>query len=182
MKGSGKVMVTGQLGDVMSESVEAAYSYVRSKAPELGLESDIFENQDVHIHFPEGAIPKDGPSAGVAVTIALISLFTEQPVYPDVAITGEVTLQGKVLPVGGIKEKALAAYRAGIKRVALPRANLKDLTDIPDEVRQALEFIPLDTVDDALEQALGRIILPSGDVIGAFENSNPHNDDNQEQR
>jgi ATP-dependent Lon protease len=177
MKGSGKVMVTGQLGDVMSESVEAAYSYVRSKAQELGLEGDVFENQDVHIHFPEGAIPKDGPSAGVAVTIALISLFTEQPVYPDVAITGEVTLQGKVLPVGGIKEKSLAAYRAGIKRVAIPRANLKDLNDIPDEVRQALTFIPLDTVDDALEHALGRIILPSGDVIGTFENSQPHPDD-----
>ncbi|MFH2056870.1 MAG: S16 family serine protease, partial [bacterium] len=173
MPGSGKVMVTGQLGDVMSESVEAAYSFVRSRAIELGLDSEIFGQYDIHIHFPEGAIPKDGPSAGVAVTIALISLMTEQPVYPDLAITGEVTLQGKVLAVGGIKEKCLAAYRAGIKRVALPLANLKDLVEIPDEVKAALEFIPLETVDDALVHALGRIIMPSGEVIESLGNNGP---------
>lgn len=178
MKGGGKVIVTGQLGGVMSESVEAAYSFVRSKAAELGLEPEVFENHDVHIHFPEGAIPKDGPSAGVAVTIALISLLTEQPVYPDLAITGEVTLQGRVLPVGGIKEKCLAAYRAGIKRVALPTGNLKDLVEIPDEVKEHLEFIPIDTVGDALEHALGRIIVPSGDVIETLESINPKPNDN----
>jgi ATP-dependent Lon protease len=172
MKGGGKVMVTGQLGDIMSESVEAAYSYVRSKATELGLKPEAFENQDVHIHFPEGAIPKDGPSAGVAVTIALISLLTEQPVYPDIAITGEVTLQGKVLPVGGLKEKSLAAYRAGIKRIIIPAANSKDLVKIPAEVVEAVTFITIDTVDQALEHALGKIIVPSGEVIETFENLN----------
>lgn len=171
MPGGGKVMVTGQLGDVMSESVEAAYSFVRSRATELGLPAEIFGQYDIHIHFPEGAIPKDGPSAGVAVTIALISLLTEQPVYPDLAITGEVTLQGRVLAVGGIKEKCLAAYRAGIKRVALPADNLKDLVEVPDEVKSGLEFIPLESVDDALVHALGRIIVPSGEVIESLENN-----------
>jgi ATP-dependent Lon protease len=171
MSGSGKVMVTGQLGNVMSESVEAAYSYVRSQAPKLSLDAEIFGQYDIHIHFPEGAIPKDGPSAGVAVTIALISLLTEQPVYPDLAITGEVTLQGRVLPVGGIKEKCLAAYRAGIRRVAMPKANFKDLVEIPDEVKATLEFIPLETVDDVLMHALGRIILPSGEIIESLENN-----------
>ncbi|MCK4857217.1 MAG: endopeptidase La [candidate division Zixibacteria bacterium] len=169
MKGHGKVMVTGRLGDVMSESVEAAYSYVRSKAGELGLEPEVFEEYDIHIHFPEGAIPKDGPSAGVAVTIALISLLTEQPVYPDLAITGEVSLRGKVLPVGGVKEKCLAAYRAGIKRVALPESNAKDLTEVPEEVHDSLDFIFLQTVDDVLEHALGKIIVPSGEIIESIE-------------
>jgi ATP-dependent Lon protease len=170
MRGGGKVMVTGSLGDVMSESVEAAYSYVRSKAPDWGLDPEVFGQYDIHIHFPEGAIPKDGPSAGVAVTVALISLLTDQPVRPDLAITGEVTLQGKVLPVGGIKEKALAAYRAGIKRVGIPTGNLKDLVDIPKEVVESLEFIAFERVDEILDEALGRIILPTGDIIESLDN------------
>jgi ATP-dependent Lon protease len=169
MKGSGKVMVTGQLGSVMEESVEAAYSYVRSKADVLGIDPDAFETVDVHIHFPEGAIPKDGPSAGVAVTVALISLFTGLPVYPDIAMTGEVTLKGRVLPIGGLKEKSLAAYRGGIKRVAFPEGNTKDLAEIPPEVRAGLEFIPIKTVDDVLQHALAHIILPSSDVIDEIQ-------------
>jgi ATP-dependent Lon protease len=170
MKGKGTVMVTGQLGAVMQESVEAAYSFVRSRATELGLDPVIFEQTDVHIHFPEGAIPKDGPSAGVAVTVALISLFTEQPVYHTVAMTGEVSLQGKVLPIGGLKEKSLAAYRAGIKKVLFPAGNLKDLIEIPEEVRGSLEFVPIETIDDALEHSMARIILPSTDAVIAIEN------------
>lgn len=170
MKGTGKVMVTGQLGSVMEESVEAAYSYVRSKANELGIDPNTFEQLDVHIHFPEGAIPKDGPSAGVAVTVALISLFTSQPVFPDLAMTGEVTLQGRVLPIGGLKEKSLAAYRAGIKRIAFPEGNIKDLVEIPAEVRTGLEFIPIAMVDDVLELALAHIIVPSGDIIEEIQN------------
>ncbi len=170
MRGKGTVMVTGQLGDVMQESVEAAYSFVRSRATELGLDPVIFEQTDVHIHFPEGAIPKDGPSAGVAVTVALISLFTEQPVYHTVAMTGEVSLQGKVLPIGGLKEKSLAAYRAGIKKVLFPAGNLKDLIEIPEEVRGSLEFVPIETIDDALEHSMARIILPSTDAVIAIEN------------
>ncbi len=169
MKGSGKVMVTGQLGSVMEESVEAAYSYVRSKADVLGIDPEVFETVDVHIHFPEGAIPKDGPSAGVAVTVALISLFTGLPVYPDIAMTGEVTLKGRVLPIGGLKEKSLAAYRGGIKRVAFPESNTKDLTEIPPEVKAGLEFIPIKTVDDVLQHALAHIILPSSDVIDEIQ-------------
>jgi len=170
MKGTGKVMVTGQLGEVMEESVEAAYSYVRSRAPELGIEPAMFEQSDVHIHFPEGAIPKDGPSAGVAVTVALISLFTEQPVYHTVAMTGEVTLQGKVLPIGGLKEKTLAAFRAGIKKVLFPAGNLKDLVEVPKEVIAGLELVPIETVDDALEHSMAKIILPSTDAVIAIEN------------
>ena len=165
MKGSGKVMVTGQLGSVMEESVEAAFSYVRSKADVLGIAPEAFETVDVHIHFPEGAIPKDGPSAGVAVTVALISLFTGLPVYPDIAMTGEVTLKGRVLPIGGLKEKSLAAFRGGIKRIAFPEANVKDLVEIPPEVKAGLEFIPIKTVDDVLQHALAHIIVPSADVI-----------------
>ncbi len=170
MKGVGKVMVTGQLGDIMEESVEAAYSFVRSRATELGLEPAIFEQTDVHIHFPEGAIPKDGPSAGVAVTVALISLFTDQPVYHTVAMTGEVSLQGKVLPIGGLKEKSLAAFRAGIKKILFPAGNLKDLVEVPKEVIAGLEFVAIETVDDALEHSLARIILPSSDAVIAIEN------------
>ncbi len=170
MKGHGKVMVTGQLGEVMQESVEAAFSYVRSRAGDLGIEPEMFDATDVHIHFPEGAIPKDGPSAGVAVTVALISLFSDQPVYHTVAMTGEVSLQGKVLPIGGLKEKTLAAYRAGIKKVLFPIGNMKDLVEIPHEVAAGLEFVPIETIDDALEHSLARIVLPTSDAVAAIEN------------
>jgi ATP-dependent Lon protease len=170
MRGSGKVRVTGRLGDVMGESVQAAYSFVRSRAPEMGIEEEDFDNYDVHIHFPEGAIPKDGPSAGVAVTIALISLFTGQPVNHLVAMTGEITLQGKVLPIGGLKEKTLAAYRGGIKKVLFPDANQKDLVEIPEEVRNGLEMIPIKTIAEALEHSVSKIVLPTGEVVEAIEN------------
>ncbi|TFH63911.1 MAG: endopeptidase La, partial [Candidatus Zixiibacteriota bacterium] len=157
------------LGSVMEESVEAAYSYVRSKADVLGIDPTAFETVDVHIHFPEGAIPKDGPSAGMAVTVALISLFTGLAVYPDIAMTGEVTLKGRVLPIGGLKEKSLAAFRGGIKRVAFPEGNIKDLTEIPTEVMAGLEFIPIKTVADVLEHALAHIIVPTSGVIDEIQ-------------
>src|SRR5207253_8108777 len=135
MNGSGRTTVTGQLGDVMRESVTAAYSYVRSKAADLDIEDRMFSEYDVHIHFPAGAIPKDGPSAGVAIATCIASVMGERPVRHDVAMTGEITLRGKVLSVGGVKEKVMAAQRANIKSVLLPEGNRKDLTEVPDEVK-----------------------------------------------
>ena len=137
MPGSGKLTVTGQLGDVMRESVDAAYSYVRSRAAQLGIPDSEFKETDLHIHFPAGAIPKDGPSAGITVTLAIASVLSRRPVRRDVAMTGEVTLRGKVLEIGGVKEKVLAAYRAGLREVIMPKGNEKDLRDVPDEVQAA---------------------------------------------
>ncbi len=153
--GSGKLILTGQLGDIMRESGQAALSLVKSRARDLGIDEALFEKSDIHIHVPAGAIPKDGPSAGVAMFIALVSLLTNQTVRSDTAMTGEISLRGLVLPVGGIKEKALAAHRAGIKRVLLPKRNQKDFEDIPESARNELEFIWLDRVDDAIKAALG---------------------------
>src|SRR5207247_7991804 len=138
----GEVHITGRLGDVMRESAELALSWVRANAAEYGIDPDAFRKLDVHVHVPEGATPKDGPSAGVTLVTALVSLFTEKPVRTDLAMTGEVTLKGRVLPVGGIKEKVLSAHRAGIRRVLLPEGNRKDLKDIPEEVRHevAIDF------------------------------------------
>jgi ATP-dependent Lon protease len=158
MAGAKGFMVTGQLGDVMKESAQAALSYVRSKAIELGIPEDIFEKTDIHLHVPEGSVPKDGPSAGVAIATALASLLTERKVRSDVGMTGEITLRGQVLPVGGIKMKVLAAHQAGLKTVILPRQNEKDLDDVPDEVQDALEFILTERVDDVFAVAL----LPDG--------------------
>jgi ATP-dependent Lon protease len=154
MPGTGRLIVTGQLGDVMRESVDAAYSYVRARGKELGVAGDQFKDTDVHIHFPAGAIPKDGPSAGAAVTLAIASVLSRRPVRRDVAMTGEVTLRGKVLEIGGVKEKVLAAYRAGLREVMMPRPNEKDLRDIPDEVRQAMRFTFVGDMDDVLREAL----------------------------
>ncbi len=154
MPGKGKLVITGKLGEVMKESVQAAYSFVRSRADELGLDLSDIEQTDLHIHFPAGAVPKDGPSAGVTVTTALASLLSGLPVRSDVAMTGEVTLRGKVLPVGGVKDKLLAAYRANIRHIILPRDNAKDLVEIPDEVRDATEFHPVGHVDEVLPLAL----------------------------
>jgi len=154
MSGTGRLIVTGQLGDVMRESVDAAYSYVRARAKVLGIASEEFKDTDVHIHFPAGAIPKDGPSAGAAVTLAIASVLSRRPVRRDVAMTGEVTLRGKVLEIGGVKEKVLAAYRAGLREVMLPRANEKDLRDIPVEVRGAMKFTFVADMDDVLREAL----------------------------
>ncbi len=154
MTGTGRTTVTGQLGDVMRESVQAAYSYVRSKASQLEIEDRAFSEYDIHIHFPAGAIPKDGPSAGVAIATTIASVMGEKPIRHDVAMTGEITLRGKVLSVGGIKEKVMAAERAHIKTVILPEGNRKDLTEVPEEVRGALEFRFAERVEDAWSLAL----------------------------
>mgnify|MGYP001577991097 CR=1 FL=1 len=152
--GGGKLILTGQLGDVMKESAQAALTLVKSRAASLGIDASVFERTDVHVHVPAGAIPKDGPSAGVAMFIALASLFTDSKVRTDTAMTGEISLRGLVLPVGGIKEKVLAAMRAGISRVMLPARNRKDLEEVPAEARQKLEFVFLEDVDDAVKLAI----------------------------
>ena len=154
MNGSGRLTVTGQLGDVMRESVDAAYSYVRSRAKVLDIEDSEFRESDLHVHFPAGAIPKDGPSAGIAVTLAIASVLSQRAVRRDVAMTGEVTLRGKVLEIGGVKEKVLAAYRAGLREVFLPKGNEKDLRDVPDEVRKAMAFTFVGTMDEVMRLAL----------------------------
>lgn len=152
--GSGKLVLTGQLGDVMQESAKAGISYIRSVADELGIEEDFYKKYDLHVHVPEGAVPKDGPSAGVTMCTAVISTLTGIPVRRDVAMTGEVTLRGKVLPVGGIREKVLAAHRAGIKKVLLPKDNAPDIDEIPSTVRRQMEFVLIDHVSSALSEAL----------------------------
>jgi ATP-dependent Lon protease len=154
MPGKGNLVLTGQLGAVMKESAQAALSYVRSHAVELGIAPDFLDRSDLHLHVPAGATPKDGPSAGTAILVAMVSLLTGRRVRHDTAMTGEITLRGAVLPVGGIKEKVLAAHRAGIKRVLLPDRNQKDLVDIPEEVRRSLETLLLKRVDEAILSAL----------------------------
>jgi ATP-dependent Lon protease len=160
MPGKGGVIRTGTLGDVMKESIEAARTVVRSRATRLGIKSDVFEKSDIHIHVPEGATPKDGPSAGIAMTTALVSVFTGIPVRADVAMTGEITLRGEVLPIGGLKEKLLAAHRGGIKTVLIPEQNVKDLAEIPDNVKNKLEIVPVRWIDKVLEIALERQPMP----------------------
>ncbi len=155
MKGNKGLTLTGKLGDVMKESAQAALSYVRSRAKELGIDEGFFDETDIHIHFPSGAIPKDGPSAGVSIATALVSLMTDTPVKCNVGMTGEITLRGAVLPIGGLKQKVLAAARAGLTKVILPRHNEKDLDDLPEEVREKMDFVLVDTVDEVLEAALG---------------------------
>jgi ATP-dependent Lon protease len=154
MQGKGGLTLTGQLGDVMKESCQAAMSYTRNKAAKLGIDPRFLEKQDIHIHFPAGAIPKDGPSAGVTIFTALTSLLTGIRVRGDVAMTGEATLRGLVLPVGGIKEKVLAAHRAGIKRVIMPERNKKDLHDVPEQAKKEMEFIFAHSMDDVLAAAM----------------------------
>jgi ATP-dependent Lon protease len=154
MKGNGELFLTGKLGDVMKESAKIAHSFVKLHAEELGVDSDKFTSYDAHIHIPEGATPKDGPSAGITMVTAITSAFTQRKVRGDVAMTGEVTLRGKVLPIGGLKEKSLAAYRLGIKNIIIPKGNVKDLEEIPNNIRKEINFIPVERVEDVLKNAL----------------------------
>jgi ATP-dependent Lon protease len=160
LPGKGKMMITGKLGDVMQESVQAANSYVRARSPAYGIKPTVFDRKDIHVHVPEGATPKDGPSAGVAMITAIVSVLTGIPVRKDVAMTGEITLRGRVLPIGGLKEKLLAALRGGISKVLIPKENEKDLAEIPDNVKQGLEIVSVTTVDEVLEHALCSSLKP----------------------
>jgi len=156
LPGKGNVKHTGKLGDVMQESVSAALSYVRSRSIRFGIKPTLFEKRDIHLHVPEGATPKDGPSAGVAMATSIVSILTGIPVRRDVAMTGEITLRGRILPIGGLKEKLLAALRAGITTVFIPKENEKDLAEIPDNVKKHLKLIPVADVDEVIAQALAR--------------------------
>ena len=156
MPGKGKMTVTGNLKDVMKESISAAASYVRSRAVDFGVEPPLYDRRDIHVHVPEGATPKDGPSAGIAMATSIVSVLTGIPVRRDIAMTGEVTLRGRVLPIGGLKEKLLAALRGGIKTVLIPEENAKDLADIPDSVKNGMEVVPVARMDQVLERALVR--------------------------
>uniref|UniRef100_UPI003783E3CC S16 family serine protease n=1 Tax=Inquilinus sp. TaxID=1932117 RepID=UPI003783E3CC len=158
--GRGRVVATGKLGDVMKESVQAAESFAKARAVSFGIKPTLFGKRDIHVHVPEGATPKDGPSAGVAMVVAIVSALTGNPVRRDVAMTGEVTLRGRVLPIGGLKEKLLAAVRAGIKTVIIPKDNEKDLADIPDSVKKALAILPTASVEEVLKNALVRPLEP----------------------
>ena len=173
MPGSGRVTLTGQLGEVMKESVQAAHSYVRSRADALDIDASVFEQNDIHVHFPAGGVPKDGPSAGITVGLVIASVLGDRPIRHDFAMTGEVSLRGKVLAVGGLREKALAAYRAGIRTMLFPAANLKDVSDIPADVRERLQLVPVETMDEVFDLALSRVIVPqrsgSGFLILAEE-------------
>jgi ATP-dependent Lon protease len=154
MPGKGKLTMTGKLGDVMQESAQAAVSYVRSRVTSLAIEPDFYKKKDIHIHIPEGAIPKDGPSAGISMCTSLVSALTKRPVRRDIAMTGEITLRGRVLAIGGIKEKILAAHRGGIKKVVIPKENKKNLKDIPATVLKAVEIVFVEHMDEVLPHAL----------------------------
>ena len=158
--GKGKIQKTGKLGDVMQEIGQAAETYVKSRAPEFGIKPTTFETIDIHVHVPEGATPKDGPSAGVAMVTSIVSMLTGIAVRKDVAMTGEVTLRGRVLPIGGLKEKMLAALRGGLKKVIIPKDNVKDLADIPNNIKRNLEIVPVSVVEEVLEHALPETMTP----------------------
>jgi ATP-dependent Lon protease len=167
LSGKGKITTTGKLGEVMQESIQAALSVVRSRARSLGILDNFYEKSDIHIHLPEGATPKDGPSAGAGICTAMVSALTGIPVRADVAMTGEITLRGEVLPIGGLKEKLLAAQRGGIKIVLIPQENVKDLIEIPDNIKNKLEIHPVKWIDQVLEMALERKPVALADEITA---------------
>jgi ATP-dependent Lon protease len=171
MPGKGNIIRTGSLGDVMKESVEAARSVVRSRSRRLGIKDELFEKRDIHIHVPDGATPKDGPSAGAAMTTAFVSALTGIPVRADVAMTGEITLRGEVTAIGGLKEKLLAAHRGGVKTVLIPEENVKDLQDIPENAKDKLDIVPVRWIDQVLEHALEKIPepLPEDEPIAAAD-------------
>jgi len=154
LEGKGNLQMTGQIGDVMQESGQAALTYIRSRAVEFRIEPDIFEQLDIHVHIPEGAIPKDGPSAGITLACAILSALTCRPVYREVAMTGEITLRGRVLPIGGVREKILAAHRAGLKFVIIPKKNVKDLVDVPQKAKDEIKIIPVEHMDEVIKLAL----------------------------
>jgi ATP-dependent Lon protease len=154
MRGNGQVIFTGQLGDVMKESIQAAHSYVRSKAEMLGINYDDFTSYDIHIHFPSGSIPKDGPSAGVTVSLVIASVMSDRPIRNDVAMTGEISLRGRVIPVAGVREKASAAHRVGIRTVVLPKGNEKNLMDLPEKMKQEMEFVFVERIEEVFKHAL----------------------------
>ncbi|MCX7056043.1 MAG: endopeptidase La, partial [Proteobacteria bacterium] len=165
LPGKGKMTTTGKLGDVMQESIQAALSVVRGRARKLGLTDDFYQKTDVHVHVPEGATPKDGPSAGIGMATALVSTLTKIPVRANVAMTGEITLRGEVLPIGGLKEKLLAAHRGGITTVLIPADNEKDLVEIPANIKDKLTIRPVKWIDEVLEYALERSPLPQGATV-----------------
>ncbi|MBI1798426.1 MAG: AAA family ATPase [Candidatus Eisenbacteria bacterium] len=179
MPGSGRVVTTGQLGEVMKESVQAAHSYVRSRADLLEIDAEAFNQFDIHIHFPAAGVPKDGPSAGITVGLVIASVLSDRPIRHDVAMSGEVSLRGRVLVVGGLREKALAAHRAGFRVLLIPAVNAKDIGDIPADVRERLEIVPVDTMDEVFSIALHRVILPQR-VAGNFVIEVPEDDEDAE--
>jgi ATP-dependent Lon protease len=162
LEGKGGLQMTGQMGDVMQESGQAALTYIKSRAADLNIDMDVFERMDIHVHMPEGGIPKDGPSAGITMATAIVSALTGRSVFKHVGMTGEITLRGRVLPIGGVREKVLAAHRAGLKTVLLPEKNIKDLVDLPKTVRSELKIIPIKHMDDVLKLALSSeaVIVP----------------------
>ena len=160
MPGKGRMTVTGNLKEVMKEFISAAASYVRSRAVDFGIKPPLFDKRDIHVHVPEGATPKDGPSAGVGMATVIVSMLTGIPVRRDIAMTGEITLRGRVLPIGGLKEKLLAALRGGIKKVLIPEDNVKDLAEIPSSVKNGLEIVPVSRMDEVLAHALVRRPIP----------------------
>jgi ATP-dependent Lon protease len=153
-EGKGNLIVTGQLGDVMQESTKIALDFIKANAKKYNIPISFFETHDIHIHVPEGAVPKDGPSAGVTITTAIVSALTNRPVKKDLAMTGEVTLRGNVLPIGGLKEKSLAAHRSGITTIIIPKGNIKDLDEIPDTVKENIQYIPVEKVDQVINEAI----------------------------
>jgi ATP-dependent Lon protease len=156
LEGKGGLQMTGQMGEVMQESGQAALTYIKSRGSQLNIDLDVFERMDIHVHMPEGAIPKDGPSAGITMATAIISALTGRPVFKHVGMTGEITLRGRVLPIGGVREKVLAAHRAGLKTVILPEKNLKDLVDLPKTAKSELKILPVKHMDEVLQIALAR--------------------------